>query len=373
MWVTDMPERSKVFPADPGAGYLARKTEIDKAIDRTLKSGKYILGEAVSLLEQEFSEYLGVFSALGVANGTDAITLGLLSGGIQPGDEVITVSHTASATIAAIERSGGVPVFVDIEPATFTLNPDHLDDALSPRTKAIVPVHIYGHPADMLRVCRFAEVHGLDVVEDCAQSHGASIGGRKMGAWGEVGAFSFYPTKNLGALGDGGMVSGKNLERLERVRLLREYGWKERYVSSVAGMNSRLEDIQAAVVRVKLLFLDEDNSTRKKLADLYRNELIGRDLVLPIQKADCSHVYHQFVVRVQNRNALREHMRSHGIIAPVLYPVPVHLQPAYKASRVSAELAETERAASEILCLPIYPELAEKDIARVIKAVITFS
>ena len=369
-----MTDRSKVFPADPGAGYLARKAEIDEAINRTLKSGKFILGEEVSLSEHEFSEYLGVFSALGVANGTDAITLGLLSGGIQPGDEVITVSHTASATVAAIERSGGVAVFVDIEPATFTMNPDQLDAALSPRTKAIVPVHMYGHPTDMIRVCRFAETHGLDVVEDCAQSHGASIGGRMTGAWGEVGAFSFYPTKNLGALGDGGMLSGQNLERLDRARLVREYGWKERYVSSVPGMNSRLDDIQAAVVRVKLAYLDQDNHTRKRLADLYRNELGGRDLVLPVQRTECSHVYHQFVVRIQNRDALREHMESHGIIASVLYPVPVHLQPAYRKCRVSsAGLVETERAADQILCLPIYPELTEKAVARVIQAVTSFS
>jgi dTDP-4-amino-4,6-dideoxygalactose transaminase len=290
--------------------------------------------------------------------------------GIGPGDEVITVAHTAVATVSAIELCGAVPVLVDIAPDTFTLDPIRLARALSPRTKAIVPVHLYGQPAALAPILAFAQHHGLRVIEDCAQAHGARYGSRRVGAWGDMAAFSFYPTKNLGALGDGGAVVTNDPTLAERARLLREYGWAERYVSHIAGWNSRLDEVQAAVLRVKLKYLDADNAARARLAARYDLGLKGVGLGLPPVRAEGEHVYHLYVVRSTQRDDLQAFLKARGVGALVHYPVPVHLQPAYRGRlRGSDSLPETERAAREVLSLPMSPELTEAEVDGVIEQV----
>jgi dTDP-4-amino-4,6-dideoxygalactose transaminase len=339
-----------------------------------LDGGWYILGEEVRQFEAEFATYLGVRHALGVGSGTEALHLALAACGVGPGDEVITVAHTAVATVAAIELCGAVPVLVDIASDTFTLDPRHLARAITPKTKAIVPVHLYGQPADLAPILDLAHQHGVRVVEDCAQAHGARYGGRRVGAWGDIAAFSFYPTKNLGALGDGGAVVTDDAALAERVRLLREYGWAERYVSHIAGWNSRLDELQAAVLRVKLRYLDADNTARARLAARYTSGLSGVGLGLPGARAEGEHVYHLYVVRSARRDELQAFLKARGIGALVHYPVPVHLQPAYQNRlRGSAALPETERAAREVLSLSMYPELRDDEVDRVIDLVRAFA
>jgi dTDP-4-amino-4,6-dideoxygalactose transaminase len=278
-----LPTSSFLLPADPKANYLAHKEEIDQAIRRVLDSGWYILGQEVAAFEQEFAQYLGVSQAVGVGSGTDALEIALRACGVGVGDAVITVSHTVVATVAAIELVGAMPVLVDIDPITFTLDPNRLEDTIAQhqgsRIKAIIPVHLYGHPAAMPAIKEIARRHDLYVIEDCAQSHGAAIKGRKTGAWGDLAAFSFYPTKNLGALGDGGAVVTDNAELAQKLRLLREYGWQRRYISEMPGMNTRLDEIQAAVLRVKLQYLDKENAQRRELAEVYNSRLSATPLV----------------------------------------------------------------------------------------------
>jgi dTDP-4-amino-4,6-dideoxygalactose transaminase len=352
---------------DPKANYLAHKTEIDAAIARVLNSGRYILGEEVGAFEKEFAAYIGVDYACGVGNGTDALALSLRACDVGPGDLVFTVSHTAVATVAAIELVGAMPVFVDIDPTTFTMAPDSLEAALANKPagipKAIIPVHLYGHPVDMQHIMAIARRHGLYVIEDCAQSHGAALAGRKTGAWGDIAAFSFYPTKNLGALGDGGMVVTGNADLANKVKLLREYGWRNRNMSEIPGGNSRLDEIQAAILRVKLRYLEEDTSRRIQLARIYLTRLNDVDLTLPFVASDCRHVYHLFVVRSVERDRLRAALEQKGIGTLIHYPVPVHLQTAYIGRvKVQGNLAESERAANEVVSLPLYSELTETGV-----------
>src|SRR5215813_7276453 len=293
-----------ILQSDPKANYLAHKREIDEAVRQTLDSGRYILGGQVGEFESEFAGYLGAEHCVGVANGTDALHLALRALGIGAGDVVITVAHTAVATVAAIEMAGALPVLVDIDPATFTISPEWVEDAIKSHRdqmhiKAIMPVHLYGHPADMRAICDTARRYDLKVVEDCAQAHGATIhsmGGLKVGVFGDAAAFSFYPTKNLGALGDGGAVVTNDPEVAGRVRLLREYGWRERYVSDIAGFNSRLDELQAAILRVKLRYLDAENARRREIARIYERILAGTEIGLPQCAAGAVHVYHQYVV-----------------------------------------------------------------------------
>jgi dTDP-4-amino-4,6-dideoxygalactose transaminase len=335
---------------------------------RVLESGRYILGREVASFEKEFADYLGIPHAIGVASGTDALHLALRACGAGPGDSVITVSHTAVASAAAIDLCGATPVFVDIAPNSFTMDPDCLEDAIrgykGNRLKAIVPVHLYGHPADMSAILEIADRHDLRVIEDCAQSHGSAFRNKKTGTLGHIAAFSFYPTKNLGALGDAGMVVTGDPDLAKKVRLLREYGWEERYVSKVPGLNSRLDEIQAAILRVKLPHLDEENISRRKIAETYHSVLAASGLILPSVDPEATHVYHQYVIRVENRDSLRTHLRGKGIGTLVHYPVPVHLQPAY-AGRLfeKPSLLRTEEAAKQVLSLPMYPELTT-DLAR---------
>ena len=365
-----------ILPADLKASYLAHKDEIDAAFARVLASGWYILGREVAAFEQEFAAYLGVGHAIGVASGTDALQLALRALGIGPGDAVITVSHTAVATVAAIELAGAMPVLVDVDPATYTVDPNSLETAIKElstrstsslgRPRAIIPVHLYGHPADMPAIMDIASRHDLFVIEDCAQSHGAALRGRKTGAWSHIAAFSFYPTKNLGALGDGGAVVTSDPHLAERTRLLREYGWRERYLSEIPGTNSRLDELQAAILRVKLPYLDAENARRRRLAAIYDALLMDTALSLPQTRPDAAHVFHQYVVRTARRDALRAHLQEQGIGTLIHYPVPIHLQQAYRGRIPEVvPLARTEQIARQILSLPMYPELGEDQVRAV--------
>ena len=376
---------------DLAAAYRRLQPEIDAAVARVLAGGWYIMGPEVEAFEAEFAAYLGAGHAIGVASGTDALMLALRACGVGPGDEVITVSHTAVATVAAIELCGAAPVLVDIDPATYTLDPACLAAAITPRTRAVVPVHLYGRPADMDTILTIARAHGLLVIEDCAQAHGATCGGRKVGTLGDAAAFSFYPTKNLGALGDGGAVATNRPEVAERIRLLRQYGWRERYVSDVAGLNSRLDELQAAILRVRLRHLDEENAARRRLAKLYDAALLGTtaDLRPPTvaeQATDTGHVYHLYVIEVSSqrsavgsratgatsstRDRLRERLAVRGIGTGVHYPVPVHLQPAYAHLGLGpGSLRHTEATAQAVLSLPLHPHMPEAAVAQVAEAI----
>jgi len=363
-----------ILCGNPQAQYLTHQTEIDAAIRRVLDKGWYILGAEVAAFEAEFAAYIGAAQAIGVGSGTEALHLALRACGVGPGDEVITVSHTAVATVAAIELVGATPVLVDIEPDFFTLSPQRLEAAITPRTKAIMPVHLYGQPADMDSILEIAGRRNLRVIEDCAQAHGVIYKGRRVGSLGHLACFSFYPTKNLGALGDGGMVVTSQPDLGQQVRLLREYGWAERYISHTVGLNSRLDELQAAVLRVKLRHLDADNAARARLAAIYTQNLPNHNLILPPTRPDVTHVYHLYVVRSARRDELQQHLRANGIAALVHYPKPVHLQPAYHGRLPGCDhLPETERAAQEILSLPIYPELSEPEVLAVINAIRLFS
>ena len=361
---------------DPQASYLAHKAEIDAAIGRVLDSGWYVLGREVEAFEQEFASYLGVSDAIGVANGTDALAIALRALGIGACDSVITVSHTAVATVAAIELVGATPVLVDIDTETYTLDVNRLEDAIlhmlnsmsqKTRLKAIIPVHLYGHPSDIQAIAELARRYELYVVEDCAQSHGAEYRGRKTGTWGDLAAFSFYPTKNLGALGDGGAVVTNDLSLAQKVRSLREYGWQERYISSIPGMNTRLDELQASILRVKLRYLNQENTQRQQLAGTYNQLLSTTSLALPHKQSEADHVYHQYVVRSKKRDDLRAYLKDHGISTLIHYPAPVHLQPAYQNRVVIAkqELKNTEKISREILSLPMHPHMTAEQAQQV--------
>lgn len=360
--------------ANPTAQYLSSKADIDAAVARVLERGWYVLGDEVRAFEKAFATWVGVGHGVGVGSGTDAIHLALRALGVGADDEVITVAHTAVATVAAIEMTGASAVLVDIDPATYSMDPSKLEALVSPRTKAIVVVHLYGHPADLDGILAIANAKGIPVVEDCAQAHGAALGTRRVGSMGRISCFSFYPTKNLGALGDGGMVVTDDAELATRVRELREYGWRERYVSAVTGVNSRLDELQAAILRVKLRRLDADNDARRAHAETYSRALSDSRLGLPIERPGARHVFHLYVVRSGERDALQRKAKDAGVGTLVHYPVPIHLQPAYVGRlRGSDRLPETERAALEVLSLPMYPELSSKDLSSVVSVLIANS
>lgn len=363
----------KILCSNPLAHYLSHQAEIIEAITKTLQSGRYILGEEVTKFEEEFAKYIGVQHGIGVASGTDALFLALSACNIGPGDEVITVSHTAVATVAAIDHTGATPVLVDISLNTYNIDPEKIQQAITSRTKAIIVVHLYGLPADMDRILAIAKKSGLFVIEDCAQAHGARYQGKRVGSFGDFGCFSFYPTKNLGALGDGGMVVTKNPELAEKVLLLREYGWKKRYISEIPGYNSRLDEIQAAVLRLKLRNLDEDNANRKIIARKYLCLNRFDSIIIPQIPEGSESVFHLFVIRTRRRDALQKYLLERGVQTLIHYPVPVHLQPAYDKKCIIPEpLLNTEKVASKVLSLPIYPELSLDDVDYVTDAIANF-
>ncbi|HVB17282.1 MAG TPA: DegT/DnrJ/EryC1/StrS family aminotransferase [Stellaceae bacterium] len=366
-----MPD-SFIPQTDPRAGYLDARAAIDATLARVLTSGSYILGEEVERFEREFAAYIGVTHAVGVASGTDALVLALRALQLAPTDYVATVSHTSIATVAAIELAGARPLLVDIDPVTMTLDPGSLEHVLSSppgRVGAIVPVHLYGESADIDAILRLARPRDIPVVEDCAQSHGAWLRHHRLGSFGAFGAFSFYPTKNLGALGDGGMVVTCDAALADRVRCLRQYGWRERHVSDIAGMNSRLDALQAAVLGAKLPMLDVGNARRRAIAAIYDEGLAAvRGLVLPGRRWGAVPVFHQYVVRHSDRDALRAALCAAGIATAIHYPVPIHRQPAYRGRVAIAPggLLNTELAAGRVMSLPMFPQLGADAARRVV-------
>jgi dTDP-4-amino-4,6-dideoxygalactose transaminase len=363
---------------DPRAGYIARRAAIDAAIARVLDGGVYILGQEVEAFERAFADFIGVAHAVGVASGTDAIELALRACGIGSGDLVFTVSHTAVATVAAIERAGATPVLMDVQPGTYTMAPGELARMLQiklhGRPAAVLPVHLYGQPAELSALAEIARAHGLRLIEDCAQSHGALYRRMPTGSFGDLACFSFYPTKNLGALGDGGMVVTGDAALATSLRELREYGWRERYISARNGINSRIDALQAAVLGVKLGSLAADNARRQAIAGCYDAGLADLPVALPARRPEATHVFHQYVIRVAERDALRGRLRAVGIGTGIHYPVPVHQQPAYRGRLASGPsgLNVTERAAAQILSLPIYPQLSEEAVDRVVAEIRAF-
>lgn len=346
--------------------FRALESGIREAIDRVLERGWFVLGEELESFEHAFAAYLGVRHAIGVGSGTDAIHLALRAAEVGAGDEVITVANTAVPTLAGISASGATPVLVDIDPDTFTLDPALLDRAVTERTKAIVPVHLYGHACDMDPILAVAKSRGLAVIEDCAQAHGARYKGRACGTFGAAAAFSFYPSKNLGAYGDGGAVATNSAALDERLRMLRNYGEETRYHHVCQGFNSRLDELQAAVLGVKLPHLDAWNDARRAHAARYREVLEGLPLRLPSEAEWATHCYHLYVVRSPDRDALRQHLQAEGIGTQLHYPVPVHLQEAYAfLDKGPGSFPQSEEAASEVLSLPMYPELTSDDVAQV--------
>lgn len=365
--------------ADPRAGYRAHHAEIDAALARMLEGGRYILGPEVEAFEQEFAAYIGTRHGIGAASGTEALVLALKALDLGPEDYVATVSHTAVATVAAIELAGAKPLLIDIDPATYTIDPAKLEAALAKpptdskrgRIAAVIPVHLYGLAADMSAIGALAQKHGFRIIEDCAQSHGAALDGRRLGGIGDLAAFSFYPTKNLGGIGDGGAVLSNDAALAARLKELREYGWRRRYISDRTGMNSRLDEMQAAILRVKLRHLDGDNARRQAIAGIYDYGLRWCEGIgLPARRPGATHVFHQYVLRCRDRDGLQAALKARGVGTNIHYPVPVHLQPAYQ-DRVAlgpGGLPESERAAREVLSLPMFPELGEDQAARVVAA-----
>ena len=366
-----MKSTGRIPSSNPKSNYLAHQREIDEAVARVLQSGWYVLGHEVKVFEEEFAAYIGARFALGVGSGTEALHLALRACNVGQGDEVITVSHTAVATVAAIELCGATPVLVDIDLDTYTMDPDQLESAITERSKAVVPVHLYGHPADLPSIMAIAHKYDLWVIEDCAQSHGATLKAVMTGAHGHMGAFSFYPTKSLGAMGDGGMVTTSQPDLAKRARLLREYGWKQRYVSDIPGMNSRLDELQAAILRVKLQYLDQENRRRQTLARTYEEKLSSTSLRIPSCVPEANHVYHQYAVRSDQRDSLKTFLSENGIDTLVHYPVPIHLQPAYQGRLPCAgSMVNSEGVARQILSLPIYPELTNEEVQHVAEIIV---
>jgi len=356
--------------ANPRAQYLSHKGAIDAAVLSVFEKGIYIKGEEVTRFEAEFAAYTGVKFGVGVGNGTDALRIALGACGVGAGDEVITVSHTAVATVSAIEQAGATPVFVDIRAEDFVMDVAQVEGAVTSRTRAVVAVHLYGQAVDLEPLLALCKRRGIRLVEDCAQAHGALYGGRRVGSYGDAAAFSFYPTKNLGAIGDGGIVVTNDEAIAHRARLAREYGWATRYVSDVAGGNSRLDEVQAAILRVKLPHLDRDNEKRRRIAEYYREKLGDEGVLLPQERGGVRHVYHLYVVRSPKRDALAEQFKKHDIQAAIHYPMPVHAQPAYAGRiRTAAPLAVTEAVAKDILSLPMYPELTDAEAEHVVAAI----
>lgn len=362
--------------ANPGAGYLALKPEIDAAVARVLASGWYVLGAEGRAFEAEFAGWLGSAHAVGCANGTDALALALRGLGVGAGRAVATVSHTAVATVAAIEMAGAVPLLIDIDPRHYTMDPVELAEVLAhppaglPPIAAIIAVHLYGQPCDLDQILGLGKRHGIPVIEDCSQAHGAALRGRRVGTLGDIACFSLYPTKNLGALGDGGVLATDDADLAEAIGALRQYGWRTHYVSETVGVNSRLDELQAAILRVKLGHLDAQNARRQAVAAAYDTTLSGAAVTPPARREGASHVFHQYVLRAPDRTALQARLRASGIATGIHYPVPVHLQPAYRgrAAMGPAGCVETARASAEVFSLPMFPQLTEEQVERVCAA-----
>lgn len=350
--------------------YTEISGEITEAIQRVLRSGWFILGEEVEKFEKEFSKYIGTKYGIGVNSGSDALFLGIKALGIGKSDEVITISHTFISTVDAITRNGAKPVFVDIEPDTYCIDVTRIEERITNKTRAILPVHLYGHPADMEPIMEIAKKYHLFVVEDACQAHGAEYNGKKVGSIGDVGCFSFYPIKNLGACGDGGMVVTNNEELAEKLKMLRNYGQPQKYYHDFVGVNSRLDEIQAAILRVKLKHLDERNKKMRGVAKLYSELLEDSGIVTPVEKEYAKHAYHLYVIRHKDRDMLQQKLLNSGIQTRIHYPIPVHKQKAYLDLEFRKEdFPITEKCANEILSLPMYPELKNEEVEYITDAI----
>jgi dTDP-4-amino-4,6-dideoxygalactose transaminase len=345
--------------------YEGMKGEIDAAIRGVLEKTQFILGPNVAELECEIAGYHGIPHAIGVANGTDALLLALRACDIQPGDEVITTPFTFIATAEVIAILQAKPVFVDIDNRTYNIDPARIEKKITPRTRAIIPVHLFGHPADMDSIMDISLRHGLRVIEDCAQAFGALYRGRRVGSIGDFGCFSFFPSKNLACYGDGGMVITRDQGMAEKIRFLRNHGSRIKYHHDMLGYNSRLDEIQAAILRVKLRRIEEWNDGRRRAADLYRTFIRREDITLPTEAPDCRHVYHQFTIRSSNRDRIMANLSSQGIASAVYYPVPLHLQKVFTTLRGADALKVSEVSAAEVLSLPMFPEITEEEVQQV--------
>ncbi len=351
--------------------YEELKTDLERAVLKVLSSGQYILGENVKKLEKSFTKYNEVNHALGVASGTDALHLALRALDVGPGDEVITVSFTFIATVEAISYVGATPVFVDINPDTFNFDPKELEKKITPKTKAIIPVHLYGQPVDMSSILEIAKKYNLYVIEDCAQAIGAEYKGKKVGSLGDIGCFSFFPTKNLGTFGDGGMVTTNSDYLAERLASLRNHGSKVRYYHDEVGLNSRLDEIHAAILNVKFPHIDKWNSKRREAA-YYYNELLKdvKEIQTPKELKDAYCVYHQYTIKAPVRDSLVESLRQKGVMAMIYYPVPIHLQAAYKNfGFAEGLLPNTEKCTIQVLSLPMFPEITREQQKQVTDAI----
>lgn len=355
----------------PLAQYKSNQKEILESISKILESGNYILGNETVEFEKRFAEYCETNYAVGVNSGTDALILSLKALNIGKGDEVITVSHTALATVAAIIATGATPVLVDIEKDFFTIDPSRISSSINSKTKAIIIVHLYGQPADIESVLKIAKANNIFLIEDCAQATGALYNNRRVGSFGDIGCFSFYPTKNLGAIGDGGMVVSNNKNLIEKVQKIRQYGWDLNRNTNEPGINSRLDEIQAAILNVKLKNLDEDNSKRKFLAERYYNNIKNPAIRLPKVRENVKHVYHLFVILSENRDVLISKLHKNNIIAGIHYPVPVHKHDGYKNLCIISKegLFVTEEIVSKILSLPMYPELKNIELDHILSII----
>lgn len=353
--------------------YEKIKGQVDQAVARVVKSGRYILGPEVEAFENEIASYCGTKHGVGVASGTDALELALIACGVEPGDEIITTTFSFIATADTIVKAGAIPVFVDISPQTFNINEDKIEHKITTKTKAIVPVHLFGQPAAMDKIIDLAEEYNLKVIEDCAQAIGAEYAGRKVGSLGDAGCLSFFPSKNLGCMGDGGMVVTNNKELAEKVRLLRTHGQAAKYQSEMIGFNSRLDEIQAAILRVKLKYLDEWTRLRQEKAALYDELLKDSSVKTPYVNSDVRHVFNQYTIRTSRRDELDQWLRGKEIGTAIYYPVPFHLQKIFEyLGYKEGSLPEAEKAAKEVLSLPIYPELTEEQIKEVVEAINSF-
>jgi dTDP-4-amino-4,6-dideoxygalactose transaminase len=362
-------DASPINMVDPAGEYRALKDEIDAAVGRVLASGRYVLGPEGEALEKELAAYTGAQHAAGVNSGTDALHLALVAAGVGAGDEVVVPSFTFFATAEAVSYTGARPVFADIDLATFNLDVRSLQKSLTKKTKAVIAVHLFGQCAALPEIQGVCRENKLSLIEDCAQSLGADYDGRRGGGWGDFGCFSFYPTKNLGAAGDAGLVTTNSAQALEVLRMLRHHGSRKTYLHERVGWNSRLDEVQAAVLRVKFRHLERFNVARARVAGLYRQKLQDSTIILPAEHGRGKHAYHQFTIRSERRDAIREALAAQKIAASVFYPMPLHRQPAYEEANRGLVLPAAEEAARTVLSLPIHPLLDDAAVARIASAV----
>lgn len=357
------PVQVKVPFLDLKAQYRSIKPEIDAAIQKILDTTQFVLGDEVAAFEKEFAAYGGAAQGIAVNSGTSALHLAMLAAGIGPGDEVITVPNTFVATVAAVRYTGARPVLVDIDPVRYTMDPARVEAAIGPRTKALLPVHLYGQPADMDPILEIARRRGLLVIEDAAQAHGARYKGRPVGSLGDLACFSFYPGKNLGAYGEGGIVLTSNDEYAKKIRMLRDWGAEKKYHHVLAGYNYRMEGMQGAILRVKLRYLESWTEARRAHAARYGTLLADCGVGIPVEAADARHVWHVYAVRTREREAVMKALGEQGIQTGIHYPIPVHLQPAYAdAAYARGSFPLAEKASDEVTSLPMFPELTEEQM-----------